>query len=108
MPHEGRDLSVIANCLCCDSYFVYTIDTVPHQTEFRGRSGKELLDELLLQKQASFQEKSLPYTQSLYVRRGMVQTQLRNGPSYLCWHSCHLTTEERFWRANPLTGGACH
>lgn len=52
MTQDGRDVSSIANCLCCDSYFVYTIDTVPPNHEFRGKSGKELLDEMLLKKQA--------------------------------------------------------
>lgn len=51
MPQDGRDVSAIANCLCCDSYFVYTIDTIPAGTEFRGRSGKDLFEDLLLKKQ---------------------------------------------------------
>lgn len=48
---ETRDVGAIANCCCCDSYFVYTIETVKPAHDFRGRNGKALLEELLLRKQ---------------------------------------------------------
>jgi hypothetical protein len=42
-----RDVSLLANCLFCDSYFVYTVTRVT-LADYRGNKGKQQLDLMYL------------------------------------------------------------
>lgn len=49
---DRREVAALANCIACDSYFLFTCATVPKSSQARGREGREELEELLLKLQA--------------------------------------------------------
>lgn len=42
-----RDVATVANCVLCDTYFVVVVQCVPSAAHFRGRKGKEELENIL-------------------------------------------------------------
>lgn len=42
-----REISSIANCLVCDSFFIVIIGTVPPNNQFSGKKGKVMFEEIL-------------------------------------------------------------